>query len=107
MPASTALAKTGSTCHFRTEWHTELVVPTHRTRVTGGGRVVIPAELRRQLGLQPGAEVMLDVTDGELRIRSMQRAIELAQALVHSVVPQGVSLADELIRDRREAAGRE
>jgi len=80
---------------------------TYRARITEGGRVVIPAEFRRQLDLQPGAEVILDVTDGELRIRSLRRAIERAQTLVRRHVPEGVSLADELIRERREAARRE
>jgi len=65
---------------------------------------VIPAEFRRQLDLQPGAEVLLDVTDGELRIRSLRWAIERAQALVRRHVPEGTRLADELIRERREAA---
>ena len=78
-----------------------------RARVAEGGRVVIPAEFRRQLDLQPGAEVILEVTDGELRIRSVRRAIERAQALVRRHVPADTSLADELIRDRQEAARRE
>jgi AbrB family looped-hinge helix DNA binding protein len=75
-----------------------------RARITEGGRVVIPSEFRRQLGLQTGTEVILDVTDGELRIRSLQRAIERAQALVRRHVPEPTDLADELIRERREAA---
>jgi AbrB family looped-hinge helix DNA binding protein len=79
----------------------------HRARIAEGGRVVIPAEFRRQLDLQPGAEVILDVTHGDLRIRSLRRAIERAQALVRGHVPEGTSLADELIRERREAARRE
>jgi AbrB family looped-hinge helix DNA binding protein len=77
---------------------------THRARMSEGGRLVIPAEFRRQLGLQPGTEVILDVTDGELRIRSLDRAIARAQALVHRHVPKSTSLADELIRERHEAA---
>ena len=48
--------------------------------------------------------MILDITDGELRIRSLQQAIERAQALVRQHVPAGVSLADELIADRRAAA---
>ncbi len=82
-------------------------MPAHRTRITEGGRVVIPAEFRRQLDLQPGAEVILDMADGELRIRSLRRAIARAQTLVRRHVPEGISLADELIRERREAARRE
>ena len=79
----------------------------HRARITEGGRVVIPAEFRRQLDLQPGVDVILDVADGDVRIRSLRRATERAQALVRQHVPEGVSLADELIRERQEAARRE
>ncbi len=79
----------------------------HRARITEGGRVVIPAEFRRQLDLQPGVDVILDVADGDLRIRSLRRAIERAQALVRRHVPEGASLADELIRERQKAAQRE
>jgi bifunctional DNA-binding transcriptional regulator/antitoxin component of YhaV-PrlF toxin-antitoxin module len=63
--------------------------------------VVIPAEFRRQLDLQPGADVLLDVADGDLPIRPLRRAIERAKALVRRHVPEGVSLADELICERR------
>jgi AbrB family looped-hinge helix DNA binding protein len=75
-----------------------------RTKVTEGGRLVIPADFRRQLGLQPGSDVVLNVTDGELRVRSVQQAIERAQSLVRQHIRKDVSLADELINDRREAA---
>lgn len=76
----------------------------YRTKVAQGGRVVIPAELRAELGLHPGAEVVLDVTDGELRVRSMRQAIERARALVRRHVPANISLADELVAERHEAA---
>lgn len=72
--------------------------------MTDGGRLVIPAELRRELGLQPGSEVVLDIADGELRIRSVHQAIKRAQSLVRRYVEPGASLADELIAERREAA---
>jgi AbrB family looped-hinge helix DNA binding protein len=77
---------------------------SHRAKVTEGCRVVIPAEFRRQLGLQPGAEVVLDIADGDLRIRSARRAVERAQSLVQRFVRQGRNLADELIEERRETA---
>ena len=77
---------------------------TYRAKVTEGGRVVIPAELRRQLGFQPGSEVVVGVMDGELRIRSVRQAIERAQELVRRHVGEGTSLADEVIGERHEAA---
>ena len=65
---------------------------------------MIPAEIRRQLGFQPGVEVILNVADGELRIRSVRQAIERARELVRRHVGEGTSLADELISERHEAA---
>ena len=76
-----------------------------RAKVTEGGRVVIPAEIRRQLGIQPGSDVVLTMADGELRIRSLRQAIERAQALVRDHVAPDRSLANELIAERHEAAG--
>ena len=77
---------------------------TFRSKVTEGGRIVIPAEIRRQLGFQPGAELVLSVADGELRIRSVQQAIARARELVRRHVGDSTSLADELISERHEAA---
>jgi hypothetical protein len=52
--------------------------------------------------------VILDVNGSELlRVRSLDAAIRRAQGLVAEYAPKGVSLADELIRERREEAARE
>ncbi len=45
-----------------------------RARVAEGGRLVIPAEFRRALALNPGESVGLDIRDGELRVRSRRSA---------------------------------
>lgn len=77
-----------------------------RVKIIEGGKLVIPAAMRRALGIGSGDMVLVDVEDGELRIRSLPKAIKRAQAIVRRHVPKGVSLADELIADRRgEAAG--
>jgi AbrB family looped-hinge helix DNA binding protein len=78
-----------------------------RVKVVHGGKLVIPASMRRQLGISTGDTVLVDVDDGELRVRTMPRAIERAQAIVRQYVPDGSSLADELIVDRRGEADRE
>ena len=77
---------------------------TYRAKMTEGGRIVIPAEIRRQLDFQPGGEVVLSVADGELRIRSVRKAIQRAQELVSRHVGEGTSMVDELIAERHEAA---
>jgi AbrB family looped-hinge helix DNA binding protein len=79
-------------------------VATYRAKVTEGGRIVIPAEIRRELGFQPGVEIVLTVAEGELRIRSVRQAIERARELVRRHVDESTSLADELISERHEAA---
>ena len=76
-------------------------------RVNENGRVVIPASYRKALGIKPGDEVILRMEDDELRITTMKRRIERAQRRVRKYVEPGVSLADELIAERREAAKRE
>ncbi len=76
-------------------------------RVNENGRVVIPASYRKALGIKPGDEVILRMEDDELRITTMKRRIERARRRVRKYVEPGVSLADELIAERREAAKRE
>ena len=78
-----------------------------RAVIGEGGRLLIPAALRHRLGLAPGTAVMLDIADGALQVRPLPQAIAHAQALVRRHVPPEVSLADELIRERRQDATRE
>jgi AbrB family looped-hinge helix DNA binding protein len=85
----------------------ERQMPTLKTRITEGGRIVIPAEYRKALGLQVGDEVMLTLDDGELRIMTIEASIRRAQEIVSRYVPEGRSLVDEFIAERRAEAARE
>lgn len=76
-------------------------------RIAEGGRVVIPVEYRRALGLEPGDEVIIRLEDGELRIVSRAEAVKRAQALIEQHVKKGRSLVDELRAERRKEASRE
>lgn len=73
-------------------------------RMEKNGRVVIPAPLRRALGLQPGDEVVVSVAHGELRLATRDRSIAAAQEKVRRHLRAGTSLVDELIRERRSEA---
>jgi AbrB family looped-hinge helix DNA binding protein len=79
----------------------------HVTKVSAGGRVVIPAEFRKALGIKTGDEVLVHMEDGSLRLMTKEASRQWARDAVKQLVPPGVSLADELIRDRREEAARE
>lgn len=70
-------------------------------RIDTSGRLVIPARLRADLGLTPGAAVVLRVADGELRVVARAEAVRAAQARVRRYVKAGRSLAGELIAERR------
>jgi AbrB family looped-hinge helix DNA binding protein len=68
------------------------------------GRVVIPVDIRRRLGIEEGSELvaLLD-QDGVLLLprEAVKRRLRSMLAGVN------VSMADELIRDRRAAAAEE
>ncbi|MGA2218818.1 MAG: AbrB/MazE/SpoVT family DNA-binding domain-containing protein [Terracidiphilus sp.] len=75
-----------------------------RTRIGAKGRLVIPAPMREALKINEGDVLDLRVVDGELRIATMRERLRRAQERVKKYVPAGVSLADELNTERREAA---
>ncbi|WP_407886615.1 AbrB/MazE/SpoVT family DNA-binding domain-containing protein [Scytonema sp. NUACC26] len=72
-----------------------------------GGRIVIPSEYRKQLELEVGDEVMIGLMNGEVRICTLKQAIKRAQEIVRRYVPEGRSLSDELITERRQESLRE
>lgn len=81
---------------------------TVRAKVDQGGRVLIPASLRKQLGIRAGDPVILEAKEGELHLRPYKKAIEEAQAIIRRYIPdRNRSLVDELIEERREEARRE
>ncbi len=76
-------------------------------RMSENGRVLIPAEIRKQLGLVAGEPITLTVEGQELRLMTRRARIRAAQASVARYVPEGRRLEDELIAERREEARRE
>ena len=77
-----------------------------KTKVGQGGRIVLPAEFRKAMGVKPGDEVILAFKDGEVRVFTRQMAIKRGQGMLKHIAP-GRSLADELIQERRAEAARE
>jgi bifunctional DNA-binding transcriptional regulator/antitoxin component of YhaV-PrlF toxin-antitoxin module len=77
---------------------------TTKVRLGTGGRVVIPAAFRDALGLKANEVLFAQIENGETHLMTATAAVRRAQALVRQFVPEGVSLVDELIEDRRRGA---
>lgn len=78
-----------------------------RVRVDSAGRVVIPADLRDLLGIKPGHDLILSGDDHGIHIQTFDQAVLAAQEAFAPYRVPGVSVVDELLRDRREEAKRE
>jgi len=99
-------------CHIQsTMAHTPKVVrepaAAYETKVDPNGRIVLPAPVRRQLGVGPGDDVVLRLEHGGVRVTSRAAAIREAQALVRRHVKPGVSLVRDLLALRREESARD
>jgi AbrB family looped-hinge helix DNA binding protein len=77
-----------------------------RVRLDEAGRVVIPAKMRKELGMSKGDWLVIGVEDGEVRVFTVEEAIRKAQETMRKYVPdRSRSMVDELISERRwEAA---
>jgi len=78
-----------------------------KLRLGPDGRVVIPVAFREALGISDGDMLIASIVDGELHLLTIPAAIRRAQAIVRRHVPEGVSLVDELLEDRRREVERE
>jgi AbrB family looped-hinge helix DNA binding protein len=78
-----------------------------RVQVGEKGRLVIPAAMRKALGIGVGTTVELRHEDNELRISTMRSRLRRAQERIRQVIPPGISLSEELSAERREAAKHE
>jgi AbrB family looped-hinge helix DNA binding protein len=78
-----------------------------RAKVTQGGRIVIPADVRKRLGIEVGETVNLQEDGSTLIVSSSSAALKRLQQSLKGKVPAGVSVVDELIAERRKEAERE
>jgi AbrB family looped-hinge helix DNA binding protein len=84
------------------------VMSAQAVKIIEGGKLVIPASMRRAMGIARGDTVVVELlSDGELRVRPLASAVREAQAIVRKSVRRDRSLAEELMRERKEDAARE
>ena len=78
-----------------------------KAQISKGGRIVLPAKLRKALEIQAGDELVIQLENGSIRMTPLRQAVDLAQKAVRQYVPKGTSLVDELIRARMAEIGHE
>jgi AbrB family looped-hinge helix DNA binding protein len=76
-----------------------------RGRVSESGRLSIPAEFRKAVGLERGGDVVVELNGREIRIRTVDEVIAQAQALTRRLMGDkpSASVAAFLAERRREA----
>lgn len=70
------------------------------------GRIVVPAALRRELGLEQGDVLAARAEEGRIVLEPRSAVLARIRRQL-AVIPADVSLVDELIADRRNEARRE
>lgn len=71
------------------------------------GRVVIPAAIRKAMGIAGRTDLLFRYEDGRLVVETIESAVAAVQQVVAEYRPSGRSLADELIAERRAEAATE
>jgi AbrB family looped-hinge helix DNA binding protein len=71
------------------------------------GRVVVPAPIRRAMGISGPTDLLFRYEDGRLIVETLDAAVADVQAVVSGFIPSERSLVDELIAERRAEAASE
>ncbi|PXW79155.1 AbrB family looped-hinge helix DNA binding protein [Blastomonas natatoria] len=81
---------------------------TYSAKIIKGGKIVIPAELRRELGFADGDRLVFEREGESLVIKSYSQVVREVQEAFRPFKPQdGSSVVDAFIAERRKEAQRE
>jgi AbrB family looped-hinge helix DNA binding protein len=77
-----------------------------QVKVAANGRIVLPADVRKQLGLEGGGTLMLNVDEFGVTLTTFQQRIAKAQALYKEMMKgkQDFTVDDFLAEKRADAA---
>jgi len=84
-----------------------MFVAVFSVKLEKSGRILLPAEIRRKLALQPGEDVLISANDDTVTvIGNRAAAIRRVQQRLRAFAP-GRILSEELIAERRAEAEQE
>ena len=82
--------------------------PLRRTvQVAANGRMNLPADMRRGLGLNGAGRVILTQDEDGIRISTVDQALKRIRALAAPFAQGRASVVDEFLAERRAEAARE
>lgn len=73
-----------------------------KLKLSDGGRIVIPAAMREEMGVAPGETLVAHVENGELRVRSWLKNLKRIQAELSALKKPDESVVDGFLKERRE-----
>jgi AbrB family looped-hinge helix DNA binding protein len=78
-----------------------------RATVSESGRISLPAEFRKALGLERGGSVVVELSDHEIRIRTPAEGLRRAQKIIRELLPKGKrgGSVDDFLEWRRRDSG--
>lgn len=76
-------------------------------KVSASGRLHLPAEVRKALGLKGPGHLVIKVGDGEATLMTMAENLARIRALARPYAPKERLASEELLAERREEARRE
>ena len=79
-------------------------VKSHSIELDEANQITLPDSICDTLDWNPGDRIILTIeTNGDIRLSPLTTQIQNLQGIFKDLAP-GISLADELIRDRRQEA---
>ena len=76
---------------------------TQHCHISESGRMSLPAEFRRALGLEQGGNVVVELNDREIRIRTLDDVVKGAQAWSRRVLAGKPKVTvDDFLAERRQ-----
>lgn len=70
-------------------------------RIDSAGRILLPARIRKELGIEPGMDLLLTCADGTVRLETRARALARARQIARHIARPGTSVVDEFLTERR------
>ena len=78
---------------------------TVQVNITSNGRMSLPADIRKRLGLQDGGQVLVEETEDGVILRTVDQAVARAQAIASKYSDHSEASVDAFLARRKADSG--